>query len=111
VSKVRAANFAFSTMYLHYGDGKTIEMGTYCLLWDEWVMNHVFIAVIIVVMVLMMMKLYVLQLFELRVFPDPRADQCSECGIVTAANVARHVACRLQCVLPDLTGEMARLTH
>jgi hypothetical protein len=49
--------------------------------------------------------------FELRVFSDPRADQCSECGIVTAANVARHVACRLQCVLPDLTGKMARLTH
>jgi hypothetical protein len=32
VSKVRAADFVFSTMYLHYGEGKTIEMGTYCLL-------------------------------------------------------------------------------
>jgi hypothetical protein len=35
VSRVRAADFVFSTMYLHYGDGKTIEMGTYCLLLSE----------------------------------------------------------------------------
>jgi hypothetical protein len=32
VSKVRAPDFVFSTMYLHYGEGKTIEMGTYCML-------------------------------------------------------------------------------
>jgi hypothetical protein len=31
VSKVWAPDFVFSTMYLHYGEGKTIEMGTYCL--------------------------------------------------------------------------------
>jgi hypothetical protein len=34
LSEVWAPDFVFSTMYLHYGEGKTIEMGTYCLLWD-----------------------------------------------------------------------------
>ncbi len=36
---------------------------------------------------------------------DPKGDSCnSECGALTASNVARHIACRLQCVLPDFTG-------
>ncbi len=36
---------------------------------------------------------------------DPKSDSCnSECGALTATNVVRHVVCRLQCVLPDLTG-------
>ena len=36
---------------------------------------------------------------------DPKSDSCnSECGALTASNVARHIACRLQCVLPDFTG-------
>jgi hypothetical protein len=41
---------------------------------------------------------------------DPRVDQCSECGSITEANVGRYVSCRLQCVLPDLTGEMPCVT-
>lgn len=32
VANVRAPSLTFSTMYLHYGENKTIEMGTYCKL-------------------------------------------------------------------------------
>ena len=43
--------------------------------------------------------------FEYGLFADPDSKSCtSECGGVTVLNVAQHVACRLQCVLPDYTG-------
>ena len=36
---------------------------------------------------------------------DPDSSKCDlECGAVTASNVARHVACRQQCVVPDFLG-------
>ena len=36
---------------------------------------------------------------------DPDTNNCDgECGGITAANVASHVPCRLQCVLPDFAG-------
>ena len=36
---------------------------------------------------------------------DPDSSKCDlECGAVTASNVARHVACRQQCVVPDFIG-------
>ena len=42
---------------------------------------------------------------------DPNASNCdAECGGVTAANVARYVACRQQCILPDFTGSRVALS-
>ena len=42
---------------------------------------------------------------------DPNASNCdAECGDVTAANVARYVACRQQCILPDFTGSSVALS-
>ena len=38
---------------------------------------------------------------------DPDASNCdSECGVVTVASIAQHVACRLQCVRPDFAGDV-----
>jgi hypothetical protein len=36
---------------------------------------------------------------------DPDPNKCtSECGVLTLVNINMHVACRLQCILPDFTG-------
>ena len=36
---------------------------------------------------------------------DPDSNNCdTECGAVTEASVARHIACRQQCILPDFAG-------
>ncbi len=36
---------------------------------------------------------------------DPSPSNCTaECAFLTAETISQHVACRLQCVLPDFTG-------